>query len=86
MLRQKTNKEKLIYCRKKTNELNTMIKSKERTILYMLMTYCVYLGNILIHNKFNFKGLEMNIYVNNRYTVSVYIQICFYWTLVFLKV
>lgn len=62
----KTNKEKLLYCRKKTNELNTMIKSKERTILYMLMTYCAYLGNILIRNKFYFEGLEMNIYINNR--------------------
>ena len=62
----KANKDKLVYCRKKTNELNTMIKSKERTILYMLMTYCAYLGNILIHKKFNFKGIEMNIYINNR--------------------
>jgi len=62
----KTNKEKLLYCRKKTNELNTIIKSKERTILYMLMTYCAYLGNILIRNKFYFKGLEMHVYIDNR--------------------
>ena len=62
----KTNKQKLNYCRKKTENLNNMIKSKERTITYILMTYCAYLGNILLHNKFNFKGIEMNIHINNR--------------------
>ena len=62
----KTNKEKLIYCRKKTSELNTMIKSKERTILYMLMTYCSYLGVIFFYSKFYFRNIEMNIYINNR--------------------
>ena len=30
------------------------------------MSYCAYLGNILIRNKFYFEGLEMNIYINNR--------------------
>ena len=55
-----------MYCRKKTSELNTIIKSKERTILYMLMTYCAYLGNILIRNKFYFRGLEMHVYIDNR--------------------
>lgn len=63
----KTKREKLLYCRKKTNELNTMKESKERIVLYMLMTYCAYLGNIFFHHKFYFRILEMNIYINNRY-------------------
>jgi DNA adenine methylase len=63
----KTNKEKLVYCRKKTNELNNMIKSNQRTILYMLMSYCAYLGNIFNEkNKFYFTGLEMRVYIDNR--------------------
>ena len=46
-----------MYCREKTNELNAMINSK-KNILYMLMSYCAYLGNILIKNKYYFQGLE----------------------------
>lgn len=62
----KSNKEKLMYCREKTNELNTMINSKKKYILYMLMSYCAYLGNILIKNKYYFQGLEMRVYIDNR--------------------
>jgi DNA adenine methylase len=62
----KTNKEKLLYCRKKTNELNTIIKSKKKTIFYMLMSYCAYLGVIFRKNKFYFTSLEMRVYIDNR--------------------
>lgn len=62
----KTNKEKLLYCRKKTSELNTIIKSKEKTIFYMLMSYCAYLGVIFRKNKFYFTSLEMRVYIDNR--------------------
>ena len=62
----KTNKEKLLYCRKKTSELNTIIKLKEKTIFYMLMSYCAYLGVIFRKNKFYFTSLEMRVYIDNR--------------------
>lgn len=62
----KNNEEKKCYCRKKTDELNTMINSKQKTILFMLMSYCAYLGNILIRKKYYFQGLEMRVYIDNR--------------------
>ena len=31
------------------------------------MKFCEYMGNILVNNKFTFKGLDMNIYINNKY-------------------
>jgi hypothetical protein len=43
-----------------------MTDSKERIILYMLMTYCAYLGTIFFYDKFYFRIIEMNIYINNR--------------------
>jgi hypothetical protein len=42
---------------------NEITDSKERIILYMLMTYCAYLGNIFFYNKFYFRIIEMNIYI-----------------------
>lgn len=63
----KSKKEKLLYCRKKTNELNHLRINSDCIINYLLMTYCSYMGHILFSNKFYFRTLEMNIYSKNKY-------------------
>jgi DNA adenine methylase len=63
----KTNPEKLKYCREQTASLNSMKKTNEYTVLYLLMTYCAYLGVILFGKCFYFRNLEMNIYVKNKH-------------------
>ena len=40
----------------------------ERASIYMLMKFCVYMGEIIKNNKFYFNGLELNISANNRYS------------------
>jgi DNA adenine methylase len=59
--------EKVLYCRKITAQIHTMPFDTNRAIIYMLMKYSVYMGNILINNKFYFKGLELNVYKNNLF-------------------
>ena len=63
----KSKKEKLLYCRKKTNELNHLRINSDCIINYLLMTYCSYMGHVLFSNKFYFRTLEMNIYSKNKY-------------------
>jgi DNA adenine methylase len=59
---------KVKYARKLTADIEDMPYDIDRAIIYMLMKYCVYMGNILVNNKFSFTGLDLNIYVNNYYT------------------
>ncbi len=60
-------REKLLYCRRKTLELNTLPLNSNFIITYLLMTYCVFLGQIVKKSRFVFQGLEMNIYSKNKY-------------------
>lgn len=60
-------KEKLLYCRKKTFDLNHLPLNSNFIITYLLMTYCVFLGQIIKKSRFVFQGLEMNIYSKNKY-------------------
>ena len=38
-----------------------------RTAIYMLMKFCCYTGDIVVNNKYIFMGLDMHIYIENRY-------------------
>ena len=62
-----TNREKIDYCRDITRELEHMEYDIVRTGLYMLMKYCVYMGNIFVKNKFYFNSLDLPITLNNKY-------------------
>lgn len=63
----KSKKEKLFYCREKTNDLNNKHINSDTIINYLLMTYCSFMGHILFSNKFYFRTLEMNIFSKNKY-------------------
>lgn len=59
---------KLQYCRELLKVMEKRKYDVLRASLFMFLKYCVFLGNIMINNKFVFKGLELNIFVNNNYT------------------
>lgn len=61
-----SNADKVSFCSYLTNTLNDKERSNFRTVKYMLMKYCAYMGNIISKNKYKFSGLDANIYVNNR--------------------
>ncbi len=63
----KSKKEKLLYCREKTFQLNNSPVNYNFIITYLLMTYCVFLGQIVKKSRFVFQGLEMNIFSKNKY-------------------
>jgi len=65
--KKKTKINKVSYCRELTNKIDDMSYDINRASVYMLMKYCVYMGNIIINNKFYFKGLDLNISINNDY-------------------
>ena len=62
-----SNDNKKKWCKEITSEIEHQSYDIQRAIDYMLMVYCVYLGNIVINNKFHFNGLEMKIYIENKY-------------------
>ena len=57
---------KLEYCRNITTYLDKMSYDVDRASMYMLMKYCVYMGNLLIDSKFYFTGLDLHISIQNR--------------------
>lgn len=63
-----SNRDKIIYCKEIVSTIKNMNYNIERAIIYTLMKFCSYMGEIIINNKFYFKGLEQNIYNNNRYS------------------
>jgi DNA adenine methylase len=62
-----SKEKKLEYCRKITENIDNMPYDIDRAVTYMLMKYSVYMGNIFIDNKFYFRGLDMHIYIQNKY-------------------
>jgi len=60
-------KKKLIFCRKITNGFNFSKSNKYKTVLMLLMTYCAYMGIVLIKNKYRFQGLEKKIFIDDKY-------------------
>jgi DNA adenine methylase len=57
---------KLDYCRNITSKLDNLPYDVSRAIMYMLMKYCVYMGNLFVNNKFYFTGLDLHISIQNR--------------------
>ncbi len=62
-----SKRDQIDYCRKITYEIENIEYDVIRASLYMLMKYCVYMGNLFINNKLYFKGLDLNISTYNRY-------------------
>lgn len=60
--------DKKMFCRAVTENLNNKRRSKKRTVDFMLMTYCSYMGMIFSKNKFYFQGLDLAIASRNNYT------------------
>jgi DNA adenine methylase len=57
----------LLDCRNITSKIEYMPYDIKRASVYMLMKFCVYMGDIIIYNKFYFNGLDLPIVINNRY-------------------
>ena len=58
---------KVKYCREITSKIEKMPYDINRASIYILMKYCAYMGDILKNDDFSYPGLDMNIYLNNRY-------------------
>lgn len=61
-----SKQEKVLYCRAILSQIDKMPYDITRAGVFMLMKYCVYMGNILRNNKFYFNGLDLNILINNN--------------------
>jgi len=59
-----TKEQKISLCRHLTSKIPLMQYNIERSITFLLMKYCAYMGNIMTKDKFYFHGLELNIYKN----------------------
>jgi len=62
-----SKKEKLEFCRDITNTIEELNYDVYRASIIMLMKYCVYMGNIIVNNKFYFMGLDLHISIQNKY-------------------
>jgi DNA adenine methylase len=60
-----SKEDKLKYCKEITSKIENLPYDIKRASIYMLMKQCVYMGNIIINNKFYFTSLDMNVY--NKY-------------------
>jgi DNA adenine methylase len=67
-----SNENKKKWCKEITNGIEHQSYDTQRAIDYMLMSFCSYMGFLFVNNKFNFQGLEMNIYIRNTYTFLNY--------------
>jgi len=60
----KTNEERLLYCRKKTEQLNNLDPSFKKSCTILVLTFCVYMGTLINKDRFYFNGLDNKIYYN----------------------
>ena len=60
-------KDKVLMCKELTSKIESFDYDSKRASIYMLMKFCVYNGHIFTKNKFYFGGLDMHIYLQNRY-------------------
>lgn len=66
--KQKLQSAKITFCKKQVQQIEKLPYDIERAALFMLMKFCVYMGNIVVNNKFVFNGLDLNIASKNIYT------------------
>ena len=62
-----SNTKKIEYCRNLTDIFKNLEYDIIRSSIYMLLKFCSYSGNIIVNNKFYFDGLDMNIYIRDKY-------------------
>jgi DNA adenine methylase len=63
-----SKEDKVKYCRDITSKIESMPYDIKRASMYLLMKFCAYTGDIIYNNKFYFKGLDLNILINNNYS------------------
>lgn len=56
------NEARVQMCKDMTLQLETLKPSIKRAVIFLLMKYCSYMGNIMVNGKYKFLGLELNIY------------------------
>ena len=61
-----SKQKKIEYCRNIKETIDKMNYNITRETIFMLMKFCVYMGNIIIKNKFYFMGLDLHISIQNR--------------------
>jgi DNA adenine methylase len=57
---------KIEYCKNITSIIEKLQYDVRRSSLFMLMKYCVYMGHIIVNNKFYFTGLDLHISIDNK--------------------
>ena len=62
-----SNERKLEYCKELTQTINKMPFKIKRSLNYLLMKHCAYLGNIVIKNEIKFPSLKIDI-VEKKYS------------------
>jgi DNA adenine methylase len=76
---------KILFCRELTNDLNNMKYDFLKTVIYLVMKYCSYLGLVFFDNKFYFPSLDLNIeknrypflnkqYIDNLFNISLFLK------------
>jgi DNA adenine methylase len=58
---------KLSFCRLVTSLIENLDYDINRASFYMLMKYCVYMGNIIVKNELYFMGLDLHITIQDKY-------------------
>jgi DNA adenine methylase len=56
-----SKEDKTSTCKKITSSIDTMEYNTERAIKYLLMKYCVFMGNLIVRGKLVFNGIDMNV-------------------------
>ena len=64
----KNNDEKLIYCKKILAKIDTYTKDK-RTVLYLILTYCSFNGNLILNDKLYIGGLYAALHRNDSFHI-----------------
>jgi DNA adenine methylase len=62
-----SKEDKVSYCRNITSNIESLPFNIHRATMYMLMTFCVYMGSIIHNNKFYFSSLDIYLYIKNKY-------------------
>jgi site-specific DNA-adenine methylase len=76
LFRPRSCSEKLEMCnqlvdimnRNEQNDSSLKLNLLDKTIFYVLLKYCAYMGTVRMKNRYAIKGIEYNIYKHNRYS------------------
>lgn len=55
-------RDKLLFCRSLTNKLSCLPFECHRASLFLLLKYCVYMGILLRHKEYYFRGFDMSLH------------------------